>query len=340
MSDHVNIEIKARTKNIETIKSYLLENSTENLGVDHQKDTYYETLIGRLKLREGNIENSLILYERPDTDGPKRSDVFLVKLNTNSGLNEILSKSNGIKVIVEKDRHIFFINNVKFHLDLVNSLGEFVEIEAIDSDGTIGVSKLQEQCDYYMQKFQITNQDLVNCSYSDLILEQGLSVRETLEVQFKAFINKLKSFQEFNQAIEEKLFMDHACLRVEDDIQYNHWKENLSKIATLLIESEVNGREISTYKLYNPLSFDNITIDVIELPMAKPNSHYRFGFEHVEFVINQTFKNYIETHKNYTFDKKGLEKDFNPELRVSLDDTCSFKLHHLSLEEVIKIESK
>src|SRR5690554_2284648 len=114
MAFHVNIEIKAKSDRIEEIRDYLEAHATETSGTDLQRDTYFYSKRGRLKLREGNIENSLILYDRPDSKGPKQSDVNLVKLSPNSGFRVILMKSNEIKVAVEKAREIYCIGNVKF----------------------------------------------------------------------------------------------------------------------------------------------------------------------------------------------------------------------------------
>ena len=88
-------------------------------------------------------------------------------------LKEILTKLHGIKVVVDKRRKIYFIGNVKFHFDVVEGLGTFVEVEAIDHDGSIGVKKLQEQCDHYARFFNIQPQDYIAFSYSDMLLEKN-----------------------------------------------------------------------------------------------------------------------------------------------------------------------
>ena len=146
---HINIEFKARARDLRALEFKLLELSPRFIGEDHQVDTYFNTGTGRLKLREGNIENALIWYSRPDTAGSKQSDVLLYTHTADPVLKEILTVTNGIKVVVEKRRRIYFIENVKFHFDEVAGLGSFVEVEAIDSDSTIGKEKLQEQCDHY-----------------------------------------------------------------------------------------------------------------------------------------------------------------------------------------------
>ena len=123
-----------------------------------------------LKLREGNIENQLIYYEREDSSGPKKSLVVLYKHNTDQSLKEMLTRSLGVLAIVNKHREIYFIDNVKFHLDKVRGLGNFVEIEAIDEDGSIGREKLHEQCKHYLKLLNISKEDLLENSYCDLIL--------------------------------------------------------------------------------------------------------------------------------------------------------------------------
>ncbi len=167
---HLNIEIKARCNNTAAIREYLLNNKAEFKGTDHQRDTYFNVPNGRLKLRQGNIENSLIHYERQNQSGPKSSQVSLYKVENGEQLRNVLLNALGEKVTVEKKREIYFIDNVKFHLDEVPGLGSFAEIEAIDLDGHIGKDRLQEQCEFYMQAFGIKEQDLLTNSYSDMLL--------------------------------------------------------------------------------------------------------------------------------------------------------------------------
>jgi adenylate cyclase, class 2 len=84
----------------------------------------------------------------------------------------MLSIALGILITVEKVREIYFLDNVKFHLDKVEGLGNFVEIEAIDLEGTLGEAKLREQCLYYVEQFKIKESDLEALSYSDMRLSQ------------------------------------------------------------------------------------------------------------------------------------------------------------------------
>ncbi len=169
---HINIEIKARSKKHDKIRAMLMSRKADYRGTDHQIDTYFNVPIGRLKLREGNIENFLIQYDREDKEGPKQSNVVLYKSTPGSSLKSILTNSLGVLVKKKKKREIYFLDNVKFHLDVVKDLGTFVEIEAIDKNPSIGREKLLEQCNQYMRLFDIAQQDLISVSYSDLLLKK------------------------------------------------------------------------------------------------------------------------------------------------------------------------
>lgn len=167
----VNIEFKAVSNNPNKIREILRTKNAEFRGKDHQIDTYFKVLSGRLKIREGNIETALIHYERPDVADLKQSNILLYPLDPTNApiLKTILTKTLGILAVVDKEREIYFIENVKFHIDEVKNLGTFVEVEAIDNDETIDTPKLQEQCKYYRNLFQIMNNDLIDVSYSDLV---------------------------------------------------------------------------------------------------------------------------------------------------------------------------
>lgn len=169
--NHINIEIKAKCFHSGKVEAFLLSNGARFVGLDHQVDTYFHVPSGRLKLRQGNIENSLIFYHRPDQQGPKQSDFSLAKVDDGATMKTVLANALGIKVVVDKYRKIFFINNVKFHLDEVPGLGHFVEIEAGNlTDPSKTIDDLKSQCDYYVHVFEIRETDLIHHSYSDMIL--------------------------------------------------------------------------------------------------------------------------------------------------------------------------
>ncbi|MBC7829176.1 MAG: class IV adenylate cyclase [Chitinophagaceae bacterium] len=167
---YINIEIKARTNRTEEIRKFLLEKGADYKGLDTQTDTYFNVLNGRLKLRQGNIENNLIFYTRDNLSGPRQSDFDLAEVKNSDVIRSILTKALGVKIIVTKKREIYFIGNIKFHLDTLDGLGEFVEIEATDKNTSLPVEKLHEQCHFYMTELGIEEKDLVPLSYSDILL--------------------------------------------------------------------------------------------------------------------------------------------------------------------------
>ena len=166
-----NFEFKAKVDNLEKYENKLLTLNPKFQGIDHQIDTYFNVHKGRLKLREGNIENSLINYERENISGSKISEIILYQHEPNIALKNILTRQLGVKIIVDKKRKIYFIDNVKFHFDLVENLGTFIEVEAIDSKEEFTIEELKKQCDKYFDFFELTINNVIDKSYSDLILE-------------------------------------------------------------------------------------------------------------------------------------------------------------------------
>jgi len=167
------VEIKARCVDQAKIRQLLMERNARSVGTDHQVDTYFKVPNGRLKLREGKIENNLIHYDRPNQSGPKTSMVNFYKSKPDSTLKVVLETALGVLTVVDKQREIYFVDNIKFHLDTVKTLGTFVEIEAIDDDMTMTLEFLDLQCREYIALFEIKEEDLIDHSYSDMVLTNG-----------------------------------------------------------------------------------------------------------------------------------------------------------------------
>ncbi len=166
----INVEVKARCANPEVVRTVLRNRQARFAGTDHQIDTYFRVPDGRLKLRQGTIENALIAYQRPDQAGPKTSDVALAPVTCGDELRAVLERALGVLVAVDKQREIYYAENIKFHIDQVQGLGSFVEIEACGQPGE--EDKLQAQCREYMELFGIRHEELIDRSYSDLLLQK------------------------------------------------------------------------------------------------------------------------------------------------------------------------
>ncbi|WP_026453490.1 class IV adenylate cyclase [Saccharomonospora iraqiensis] len=166
---HRNVEFKARCPDADRVLSRLSELGARSQGVDAQEDVYYRVPHGRLKRRRGTIENNLIHYLRPDGDTPTESEVRMHPLAAERGLDELLDAALTRDVVVRKRRHILWIDNVKFHVDEVEGLGPFVEVEAVDYDGDLGAAHLHTQCAEYLRLLGVADTDLEARSYSDLL---------------------------------------------------------------------------------------------------------------------------------------------------------------------------
>jgi len=168
---HTIIEFKARCADHDRIREKLKQKSARFAGTDHQIDTYFLVPQGRLKLREGNIENSLVFYQRANEAGTKQSNVTMSIVPTDSEIKAVLAKALGVMAAVDKTREIYFVANVKIHLDEVAELGKFLEVEAIGKNEDR--ERLQQQCDEFLREFGVRQEDFVAVSYSDLLLAKA-----------------------------------------------------------------------------------------------------------------------------------------------------------------------
>ena len=170
-------ELKARTSDPDRVRRYLRDHEARSAGEDEQLDIYFEVARGRLKLRRGHIENALVHYERPDQARTRESHVSMTSFRSGtderllSDLEETLRRALWVRIEVRKRREIYLLDNVRFHLDLVEKLGHFVEIEAIGDVGE--VQHLRAQCDKHRKNLGISTKDLVGGSYSDLLMQSG-----------------------------------------------------------------------------------------------------------------------------------------------------------------------
>lgn len=131
--------------------------------------------------------------------------------------------------------------------------------------------------------------------------------------------------------------IDHLCYRCASDDEYEQLKPYFLRFSDLLIESPVNGRMISTFKLHNPIHFKDWIIDLIELPAPKKGKSTKSGFEHIEVVCDENLRDFALKFNPQIVNTKGLSKDYNQELELILGDE-NIKFHNYSLESVIRLE--
>ncbi|GAB4429732.1 MAG: class IV adenylate cyclase [Anaerolineales bacterium] len=164
-----NIEIKARVRDFNALRACAEALSDTSCKIILQEDTFFNSPKGRLKLRLLVPEQGeLIYYERPDMDGPKRSDYHRAACKNPENLKTTLTLALGVRGVVKKTRYLYLVGQTRIHLDEVEGLGHFMELEVVmragqpDAEGQAIAEKL-------MAKLGIQKEDLLNVAYIDLL---------------------------------------------------------------------------------------------------------------------------------------------------------------------------
>ena len=165
-----NIEIKAHCHDYEGTEKRIQQMATTFIGEDSQTDTYFTTKRGRFKLRESSISGPyLIPYLRPDSNGPKKSLYQKITITDSDTAKLLFEQLFGIHLVVKKKRKIYMYQNVRIHLDQVEGLGNFIELEAVlpadDPDEPAQIIKVK----YLMQQLGIAEQDQIATSYETML---------------------------------------------------------------------------------------------------------------------------------------------------------------------------
>jgi len=165
-----NLEIKARCHDLAAARGAAQRVATQRVGLDRQVDTYFCTRAGRLKLRESSLEGGqLVPYLRPDARGPKRADYQVIPVSDAAGLKALLTEMLGVHRVVRKEREIFLRENVRIHLDRVEGLGEFVELEAVFDGSPAAEAEQRSKVDHLMKELGLAADDLLATSYEGML---------------------------------------------------------------------------------------------------------------------------------------------------------------------------
>lgn len=170
-----NIEIKARARDFSDIRSRAEALSDTPVQIIPQEDTFFSVGKGRLKLRVRNADPAqLIYYERPDQDGPKRSDYSIFETQDPDSLKRTLGRALGIRGVVRKTRYLYLVGQTRVHLDDVEGLGQFMELEVVMRPGQPD-SEGQSIAQDLMKKLGVEPSDLLEGAYMDLLESQQKS---------------------------------------------------------------------------------------------------------------------------------------------------------------------
>uniref|UniRef100_UPI0037E8BDA7 uncharacterized protein n=1 Tax=Semicossyphus pulcher TaxID=241346 RepID=UPI0037E8BDA7 len=166
-----NVEIKAIVSDPAKFAEKAAQLSQSEGTIIRQHDTFFNCSQGRLKLRDFmNESGQLIFYERPDTDGPKLSRYSISPTNDPPSLRTVLSDALGVKGEVRKERRLFLIGQTRVHMDTVEGLGNYMELEVVMRPEQ-AVAEGQQIAEDLMEKLGISKECLVTGAYMDLILK-------------------------------------------------------------------------------------------------------------------------------------------------------------------------
>ena len=168
-----NLELKITIKNFNALNKILKEMDADYKGELRQIDTYYNCANGRLKTREINQRDfEVIFYQRPNIKESKESnyEVLPVQKSQIDKFKSFLKNLFGERVIVKKKRHLWIYRNTRIHIDKVEKLGTFLELETAINGNK---NKAQKEHKNIIDQLDINKHKKYPGSYSDMLLAQG-----------------------------------------------------------------------------------------------------------------------------------------------------------------------
>jgi len=164
-----NIELKAHDPNPARTLNACQTLGAEDHGTIWQRDSYLDVPYGGLKLREENPGTPhLIQFERAEQPQQRESRYRIIEVGDPDTLLAALTAAIGLTVVVTKRRHLLLWENVRIHLDDVEHLGTFVELEAVANAGS-DLTRERELIQQLRSTLKITDERLVPVGYAKLL---------------------------------------------------------------------------------------------------------------------------------------------------------------------------
>lgn len=171
-----NIEIKAHARDLGALLERARALGVSETRID-QHDVFFRVPSGRLKLRIlAPDRGELIHYERPDTPGPKACEYSIVQTAEPGALRQVLADALGVLGEVRKTRRLFLVGQTRVHLDDVEGLGAFLELEVVLRPGQSADEGAAIARDL-MVRLGVDEGDLVSGAYLDLLLAGTCAVQ-------------------------------------------------------------------------------------------------------------------------------------------------------------------
>lgn len=202
-----NVEIKAMARDARALREAAARIAAGPPEMLHQIDTFFEVPRGRLKLRVVSSVSSiipddagiarargsadapagdavtatsaeLIFYERANALGPRESAYVITPVANAEGMLETLSRALGVRGVVRKTRTLYLAGQTRIHLDAVDGLGEFVELETVMRPNQ-SIEEGTRVTESVMRSLGIARMDLIDRPYVDLLREDD-AARDTV----------------------------------------------------------------------------------------------------------------------------------------------------------------
>jgi len=167
-----NIEIKAQAHNLDEVAARAASLAQQDPTLIHQEDFFFNVPQGRLKLRKFDVSHGeLIYYEREDTLDPKESFYLRTATAEPDALVATLQTALGLRGVVRKQRTLYLVGQTRIHLDQVEGLGSFLELEVVLEEDQSLEAGVQVAHDL-MQALGVSPDSLVSGAYIDLLEAQ------------------------------------------------------------------------------------------------------------------------------------------------------------------------
>jgi predicted adenylyl cyclase CyaB len=163
-----NLELKARIADLDAARERVRALGADLQGAEHQVDQYYQVPRGRMKLRQSSLDGAhLIVYLRPNDVSARVSTFHRLPVDHPDDVSDTLEAMFGAGSTVDKEREVWWWNDVRIHLDRVAGLGTFVEFEA-RLDTIDDQHAAQRLVDQLTRQLGIESSDLISGSYGEM----------------------------------------------------------------------------------------------------------------------------------------------------------------------------
>ena len=253
MAPHRNVELKARDQDPERTLRAALTHGAQDQGVLRQRDTYFAAREGRLKLREEHAEGAggalhaqLIAYARADAATARQSAYHLVDVPDPAALAAALDAALGTVVTVQKARRLLLHDGVRIHLDAVEDLGTWIELEAVappESDLSAEHAKIAE----LRAVLNMADEHVVARGYAALLLDQGAATPRLVDLARGAMARAYAPYSHFavGAALRDEAGGLHAGANVENGAYPQGQCAETSAIGALIAAGATAIREVA-----------------------------------------------------------------------------------------------